>query len=161
MTVQQFTNEIKELYSKHLPNSAIVCDYSYVLFPSIHIKPYLIKDKTEAHGNIVNNDLFHITFRVNKPKGKAMTGYTNETEINEDLEIECLAKSYFIKPINDYYVYSSKKLSFRKTTGSPEKILKALDKFFIKLVESLKDDLANDRITSDYVEIVKQKLNVE
>lgn len=160
MTVEKFTNEIKEVYAKYLPNSAINSYFSAHIFPCISVKPFLIASKDEAHGSIIQNDLLHISFRITRPNTRAMDDYTKETEITEDLSIECLYHSYLTKPTNPNMVYGSRKLKFRKTTGSPEKIIASLDRFFNQLLEALKDDVENNMITDDHIELVKQKIGV-
>ncbi len=164
MLLSEFKNELKAIYSNFFDGSAITVNfYKSSIFKSVIIKAYLIKDQTEAINNITLNDMFRISFQITKNDiqkefNKNDLTDNNDLMLTNDLVIECWDKYYTIKPDNKYMAYSSKSVSFRKTSGSPQKILKTLENFFQKLHNQLHDDLKKDLIHNNHIELLKLRL---
>lgn len=100
------------------------------------------------------NDIFQIRFMIDLPDN------FNESEnLPEKLTITSSARCYKIKPENiKYLAYESRAIPFRKTTGTPEKIIQVVGKFIDKLYEQFTADYKNGNITNNYIEIVKENL---
>lgn len=100
------------------------------------------------------NDIFQIRFMIDLPDN------FNESEnLPENLTITSSARNYKIKPEKlKYLAYESRTIPFRKTTGTPEKIIQVVGKFIDKLYEQFTADYKNGNITNNYIEIVKENL---
>ena len=153
MKVNQFLETIKESYKKEFPESMIIAKVNKGLGNSIYIKCYLAGNEKEFHNGISQNDMFSITFWMHKLSNEINL----ESELPENLYLECSDKSYLIKPDTEYMCYSRKNLSYRKTLGS-EKIIKSLDKFFKKLRSELEKDIKENNIHDSHIQLLKEKL---
>lgn len=109
---------------------------------------YLAKDSTEVASGIMGNDMFHIMFNIEK------------SSMENNYFIEAYQKSYAIKPENQYLYYSSKNLSFRRNSGDRDKILKIFEKFVKQLKNSIIEDYNNNNIHDNFIELVKNKLDL-
>ena len=98
--------------------------------------------------------MFRITFNISL-HGKF--DYDND-ELPEELVMEAWANSYLIKPDNTYLCYESRKIPYRKTKGSAEKLIATADKFFGKLYDMVLEDFNNGNIHDNYIELVKENL---
>ena len=100
------------------------------------------------------NDIFHISFMMSLPDN------FNESEnLPETLTITSCERCYKIKPEKiKYLAYELRAIPFRKTTGTPEKIIQVIGKFIDRLHESFTEDYNNGNITDNYIEIVKENL---
>lgn len=102
------------------------------------------------------NDIFQIRFIIDLPDN------FNESEnLPKNLTITSNARDYKIKPEAEkikYLVYEYRRIPFRKTTGTPEKIIQVIGKFIDKLYEQFATDYKNGNITNNYIEIVKENL---
>lgn len=153
MKTIELLNSIKESYIKQFPNSIIIAQLHKGIGKSLYVKCYMSGKKEEFHNGIEENDMLSVTFWChNIPRDTEL-----DSELPENIEMECTEKSYLIKPENKYLCYGRRKLSYRKTQGT-EKIIKSLDKFFVKLKESLENDLENGNITDDHKELLISKL---
>ena len=102
----------------------------------VYLDFYLASGEEEVFNNYLINDMFHISFDLFK-KGDTFT------LVNR-------SNSYLIKPIYDTWcAYNRHKVSYRKTSGDFNKILKTLDNFFKKLTTQLKEDLNNKVISEN------------
>lgn len=156
-TIKEFLNLVENTYNKHFPNSICQATLYKGLGTSISINCYLAGNKEELINGYVQNDMFSIRFWMHENENNLQNA-TLETILNDNLKIECDAKSYTIKPDNDYMCYGRKKLSYRKTTGDYTKILKSLDKFFSKLKDELKKDLEDNKIHDNFKELLVNKI---
>ena len=100
------------------------------------------------------NDIFQISFMLPLPDN------FNESEnLPENLTITSNSRCYKIKPEKiKYLAYESRTIPFKKTTGTPEKIIQVIGKFIDRLYESFTADYQNGNITNNYLEIVKENL---
>jgi len=153
MKINELLNQIKESYKKEFPNSKIIVELNKCLGTSIYLKCRLSNDKSEVANGILENDMFSITFWGNLPNDTTL-----ESEVPENLTLECTDKSYLTIPEESYMCYGRRKLSYRKTTGA-EKIVKALDNFFKKLKKQLVEDLEQNKIHNNHKELLISKLN--
>jgi hypothetical protein len=157
MKTKELIAAIENTYNKHFPYSKISVKFS-TFYPSISIKCFLAGDKNENSGGYWDNDILYVGFMIS---GENFKEFPKNTTLDSELGIIALennAKSYHVKPDNQYMVYGRKELTFRKIQGNPEKILKSLDVFFERMKSSLQDDLNNDRIHKNHVNLVMSKL---
>lgn len=157
ITVNEFMQLVKETYSKQFPNSICEVNLFKCLGTSITINCYLAGDKKELYNGYVQNDMFSIDFWMHESEN-GLKGATLESVMSDNLLIECRAKSYRIKPDNKYICYSSRNLSYRKTSGDYTKIIKSLEKFFIRLKTQLNKDLEENQIHDEFKQLVIKKL---
>ena len=151
-------DEIKKRYNLHFPYSWCRIEHSSNLYNSVWIHLYTVKTVSEAHNNIIQNDMLSIEFKIERPSGELAKGTNTLSEINEPLILINNCKSYILKPTDKYLYCSRKQLQFRKVVGSPDKIIHTLEKFFIQLKTELETDLKNDMIHTDHLELLKTKL---
>ena len=135
-----------EKYGKKLPKSLVkftkgILGDNTTMFVSC----YLAQNEKEEINGYFDNDMFNIYFRVRK-NGE------------DSYVLENMAKSYFIKPTSEYYAYSRRELSFRKTSGNAEKITASFDKFLDQLMNALNEDLESGNIHDNHVALLKEKL---
>lgn len=87
---------------------------------------YIAGSKDEVFNGIIQNDMIHVSFTITLKNGI----YTLENKAN----------SYLIAPqVNKYMAYESIRIPFRKTKGDFNKVYAALERFIIKLSDSLLD----------------------
>ena len=158
MKVNEFIKEVKMSYSEQFPLSACAVEYSDNLYRSIGINCKLAGKKEENSGGYWENDMFHIRFSISAPDAQLPKGTTEETDLPEVIQLEVWDKSYLTKPENKYMAYGRRRLKFRKTTGTPESIVKTLDKYFKAIRTQLEEDVKNENITADHIELLKAKL---
>lgn len=159
MKLNELLTGIKEAYGKYFPESLCKVQYSDNLYSSIYINCYIGKDKEEFANGIMQNDMLGISFLIDSNGKQLPKGLIADSEIPESLLLENKSKSYLTKPENQYLCYSNKSISFRKTKGEGEKIIKTLDKFFKKLHDELVAELEADNIHDSHKELLIKKLN--
>jgi len=158
MNTTQLITEIEKTYYNHFPKSKIFVKFNTNLYRSISITCCLAGDKSENISGYWDNDILNVRFRIIGEKFKEFSKNVDLESELETVSLENYSKSYHVKPTSPYMVYSSKQLSFRKIDGNPEKIIKSLDGFFIKLKNSLLADLETDNIHPNHLELVKNKI---
>lgn len=159
MKINEFCTKLTETYNKYFPESKCNAIFYFAnVYPSISISCFLVKNASEAINEIIQNDLFSIRFTIDTQSGEFTKGTTNESEISTNLKMESNAKSYTIKPTCNYLAYSSKSLSFRKTIGNPEKIIKSFDSFCQKLRESVIESYQTGLIHPNHKSIIESKI---
>ena len=149
MKFETFHAEIIKKYAEHF-NGKCNVDLCRIYGRFIWIEMRL----SEKINVCKQNDIFQINFMIDLPNN------FNESEnLPETLTITSNQRCYKIKPEKiKYLAYESRKIPFRKTTGTPEKIIQVVIKFIDKLYESFTADYMNGNITNDYIEIVKENL---
>lgn len=125
-TVSEFMQEIRDLYNNYFPASTCSVRLVKSLGTALWIDCYLAKDASECENGISGNDMFHISFWF--PDDFA--GLTNDSLVPDFLTMEISQKIIKTAPDNDYMAFGAESLPFRRVKGSPDKILKTLDKYF-------------------------------
>lgn len=150
MKMEDLKNDLKKIYNFKFKNSGVVIhDYSNFWGNNKEcfvIKLYLSENEKECANNIIENDMFNISFEVEK---------VGENEYI----LKAFDTSYVIIPSIEYMYYGRKKVAFRKTKGDYYKILKAFTKFCGDLKESVIADIKGEKIHDNFKEIVKQKID--
>lgn len=169
MTVGEFINSVKAIYNKYFADSECVAQNLKVLgMEYIGIKWYLSKDRSETAHGIRDNDMLWVTFNIdledNTESGRVYDMYIYDNSSKNDrpmpgtITLEVKQKSYLTSPEVKYMAYGRRDLPYRKTTGTPQKILNTLDKYAQKLHASLEADLASGVIHPNHQELVRAKL---
>ena len=159
MTVQDFMNKIEDTYHKYFPNSA--CFARFKLFmghPYIAIHCFFAKDKSELSGGYWENDMINISFNINLPKDIESV----EDTMPDSVVLETLNGTSFLtkpyKPEDKYCAYGTTKVPFRKTTGTPTKIITAFDKFSKKLYDAIVTEYNEEHLDDKHAELAKNKI---
>ena len=162
MKMNDFTAAIKRSYDEQFPESLCSAKYNGNIWRSITVTCKLAGNRDEVSGGIWENDILHISFSIATEAGELPKGTTEESELPETLVLEIERKSYMIAPTpaEPYNAYSRRILKFRKTTGTPEKIVKTFSKYFKDLKAQLETDLNAGAIHPNHIEIVKAKINL-
>lgn len=150
MSMEDLKNDLKKIYNfKFAKSGVIIHDYTNFLGSKKEcfvIRLYLSENEKECANNIIENDMYNISFEVEK---------IGENEFI----LKAFDTSYVIIPSNEYMYYDRKKIAFRKTKGDYAKILKAFTKFCGDLKESVIADIKGEKIHGNFKEIVKQKID--
>lgn len=155
--MKDFLQEIEKTYGKYFTNSKCVVEFGS-LYKSIYVRCYLVNNKNESINNIVQNDMFSISFSIKTENGEFSKDINLESLVPENLVIEVTDNSYTIKPELQYMAYGRRKLNYRKTKGDSTKLLKTFDKYFKKLSEELKKDIEENNIHDNHIQLLKEKL---
>lgn len=131
----ELASELQEAILKIFPKSGVVVKFSAHLYPSITIWFMLAKNKSECPNGIVQNDIAYQTLSIHG-KGKEID---KDGGLPELLTIENHANSFTIKSTSPYMAYGRMVVPFRKTTGSPEKIIEYTKKYFMLFKKMLND----------------------
>ncbi len=158
MNLSELTTRIESSYREYFPESKIFVEYSGKMYSSIWVRCFIAGAKTENSGNYWDNDMMRVSFRIQGENGQELPDLQADSEL-PNLSIENHAKSYHIKPDSIYLVYENRRMSYRKTTGTPEKIVASLDMFFKSLQAQILQDYTAGRIHANHTEIVKIKLD--
>jgi len=169
MTVGEFIDQVKQIYNEYFPNSECVADNRKVMgLEYIMIRWYISRDSSEVAHNIRANDMLHVTFNIDledNTESGAMYNvaiYDNNSKnsmpMPANITLDVMDNSYFIAPEDRYMAYSRRRLPFRKTKGTPEKILATLRKYAEKLHTMLAEDLANGAIHKEHEALLRSKL---
>ncbi len=169
MTVGEFINSVKTIYNKYFPDSECIAQNRKIFGQEyIQIIWFLSKDSSETAHGIRDNDMLHIAFDIdledNTKSGEVyeMTIYDNSSKNDKPMPatitLNVQHKSYLTAPEISYYAYGRRALPFRKTTGTPQKILDTLDKYAQKLHDLLESDLNEGKLHSNHTELVQRKL---
>ena len=152
VSIQGFIDALKSSYAKYFPHSRCITKLSR--YGCLYINCYLAGDGHELSGGYWENDMFKIGFVIDMGRGVDATH-----TIPSELVLECTSHYYFTKPDVSYVAYGSKSVPFRKVKGSPEKCLKAFEKFVERLKLAITDDLHNDVLHKNHTNLVKAKIS--
>lgn len=169
MTIEEFIAKVKEIYAKYFPDSECVAKNLKTLgMEYIRIGWFLSADASECPHNIRLNDLLHVAFTIdledNTESGKMYEMWTydnsqkNTGYMPGTITLEVNDKIMYCKSDSRYMAYSSINFPFRKTTGSPEKILATLDKYANVVYNTVVTCLDGGKIPEDRVEFVRTKV---
>jgi len=161
MKTSEFKTKVTELYNKYFPKSLCAVKVSSDLYRSMWIDCYLAKDRSEFPNGIDLNDMFNISFRIEAGENKELSKACVKEDgvLPETILITNRSNSYAIKPpAGSYLCYYRTNIQFRKTTGSAEKVLETLEKFFTKMKSSLEFDLKADKIHKNHLDLLLLKL---
>ena len=154
MTVKEFCDKAKDIYSKYFPNSMCNARLYKGLGRAITIDLYLAGSVDEFPNKISHNDMFNISFWIHDlPRDAEL-----DSEMPEVITLTSNRHNYAIAPENKYLYADSRSVAFRKTVGSPEKCLQAFERFVKKLYDSVKTDLENGTTHPNFIDMLNSKL---
>lgn len=139
-TAPELAGEIIKVHNKYFPNSYIHSEYSRNISPSIMVKIALSSSKKEAPYNILDNDPAITQFAIH------LKGSVDEDDSTLTGPITVERFRGIGLAWNYPGGFEKVKIPFRKTTGDPQKILKAFDRYFSRLRDAVKEnaDALND-----------------
>ena len=169
MTIEEFITRVKEIYAKYFPNSECVARNLKTLgMEYIRIGWFLSADASECSHNIRTNDLLHVDFTIdledNTESGKLYEMWTYDNSAKNTgympnfITLDINDKVVFCKAKRQYMAYDYINLPYRKTKGTPEKILTTLDRYASILHNKVSELLANDEIPDNRKDFVESKL---
>lgn len=150
MKFEEFKTEIKGKYAENFNGACVVRKY-VCLGKSIVIDCYLGEAQT---GTISDNDMLKVAFNISLPDN---FNYDTD-ELPEKLIMVAWNNSYLIKPEDDYLAYSTRKIPYRKATGTAEKLVEVAAKFFNKMYTLIREDYTSGNIHDNYTEVVEQNV---
>ena len=154
MKYKEFENEIKAVYAAKFPKSLCTCTLIKGFGKYIFIDCYLGAGDDEFPHRIAENDAIYTKLTIDLPRN-----WTEETELPETMTLEAIRNSIKHKPPQDEsYLYCKyTKVSFRKTTGDAEKIIKAFTRFVDRLHNEISEQYANDNLLPGDMELFANK----
>ena len=102
--------------------------------------------------------MINISFNINLPKDiESVDDYMPDSVVLETMHgTSFLTKPY--KPEDKYCAYGTTKVPFRKTTGTPTKIITSFDKFSKKLYDTIVSEYNADHLANKHAELAKTKI---
>ena len=149
-SADDLSKELKKVILKHFPKSMAQAKFSKSLVPSVVVWFTIGKDKSEYPSGIYDNDPVLQMFMI--------YGFSKDGRPSDKIQLEQHRGGGFtIKPVkNKYMAYETHKVKLRKTTGTPQKIIATMDKYFAKLKAELKKNLS--AMTDEHQQLVKSKI---
>jgi hypothetical protein len=128
----ELAKEIEAAILKIFPLSFVSASYSTNLKSSISIYFALGRDKSEWANGIVQNDPAYSIFKV--------WGIGENSTLTDNLELKMLTGGniYTLPPEGSHLAMGRHKVSFRKSKGNRDKILKGVNTYFKRLKDELK-----------------------
>lgn len=154
MKYSEFEQRIKEIYAAKFPDSICLCVLNTTLGGYISIDCYLAGNIDEFPHRIADNDAISVKLNIDLPRG-----WEHDDELPDTMTLEAIRNSVKHKPSQDesYFYCKYTKVSFRKTTGDAEKIIKAFAKFVDRLHKEISEQYANDNLLPDDMELFARK----
>lgn len=152
MKFEQFKTEIEKLFAEKFGKSYCGCKIYKCLGNSITIDCRLAENTSECPHNIASNDMMKICFAIVLPDG-----WNEADELPENLTMEAWDNNIKVKPTNDYLYCESKKVSYRKTSGTAKKLIAAFGKFVDRLYTLIKEEYQAENLLDYDMELIKAK----
>ena len=152
MKFNEFQERIMTAYATKFPKSLCTCTLGFGKY--IFIDCYLGAGEDEFTHRIKENDAIYTKLSIDLPRN-----WTEENELPDTMTLEAIRSSIKHKPPQDEsYLYCKyTKVSFRKTTGDAEKIIKAFTRFVDRLHKKISEQYANDNLLPDDMELFARK----
>lgn len=154
MKYRELENEIKAAYAAKFDKSICLCVLNMTLGGFISIDCYLAGNTDEFPHRIAENDAISVKLNIDLPRG-----WKHDDELPDTMTLEAIRNSIKHKPPQDesYFYCKYTKVSFRKTTGDAEKIIKAFTRFVDRLHKEISEQYANDNLLPDDMELFARK----
>ena len=162
MTYGEFKSQIENAYKQRFPNSGISITLGALGEDTCFIRLYLGENQSEFINGIAGNDILHVGFAVyqNEDIYGDNPKLTDDLELPDTLIMKVYQNSITTIPDNPYMTYGSVSLPYRKTKGSPEKILQVFSKDVDILKQTLENLYKEGKIHDNHKEIVEKKLGI-
>lgn len=152
MKFAEFKEKIEGEYNKRFDKSLCRCRIFKCLGKSITIDFALAANEREVVSNIMDNDLMRTSFIIHLPK---------EWEENDDLPemmiLEHLKGQLKIKTENRNLYCDYRKITFRKTKGDADKMIKAFSRYIDRLKDALVEEYKANNLFDRDMELVREK----
>lgn len=154
MKFTEFKDKVQEEYRKILPESMCKTYIFKCLGKRVYIDCFIAGNNRELPNGIEANDMLNISFSF------ALPDNFNEgvDALPDALVMEVMKKCYRIKTESPYLYCDYHNMSYRKTRGNAEKIVKTLERYFSSLRSSLEDDLMAGNIHNNDINLLRGKL---
>ena len=152
MKFAEFKEEVKKAYAKRFPQSACEVKIFKCLGRMITIDCYMAGDKSELLYGYAANDMFAVGMSINLPDS-----FDDDDDLPENLVMEWRSSFIKAKP-ESWLAYDAESIKYRKVRGDGKKIVKACDKYFQRLRDTVDKLIAEDRIHPNYAELVSRKV---
>lgn len=153
MKFAEFKDAVKDAYKKYFPESQANVRIFNCLGKALTIDCFLAGDLSEIANSIPGNDMFWVQMWIDLPKD-----YNKENDLPDTLVMEWQRSSVAKKPEQKYLAYGAEKVKYRKVSGDAKKIVKALDKYFSRLHDTVVNLRNNDLIHEEFADLVNQKI---
>ena len=153
MKIKEFNKKVVECYGKYFDGSLCDSKIYTCLGKSLYIQCYLANNEKECAFGYFDNDPLKIKFNIN-----LSDDVTEESELNNNLILENYCKEFYTKPSESYLCYGHKSISFRKTTGDADKIIKSLDRFFKKLHDAIIEEYNKDNLKEEHKKLFEKRV---
>lgn len=141
MKAIEFQNKAREVFLKYFPNGYFRAT-GLCLGGGVHLAGGLIDNAREITAVVRERDPMNISIFIHD----GITFNDSEIELGE-LVLEFGSSSLSVIPDNPQLYYSqTHKIKSRKIKGEPEKALEALDKYFKRAKDEVKEQAALNRI---------------
>lgn len=155
----ELKNDLESEYNKVFRKSKMIVRASNNLYKCIYIDCYLAGNKDELINGYAQNDMFHISFRIDTENGEFTEKVTDDTILPENLVLENMSKSISIVPENRFLAYSSVDVPFRKVKGDCQKMVNAFEKFVIRLYQKVAELEKDGKIHDNFKNLVADKIH--
>ena len=154
MKYKEFQDRIMTAYAAKFPKSLCTCTLIEGFGKYIFIDCYLGAGVDEFPHRIKENYAINVKLNIDLPRG-----WEHDDELPDKMTFEAIRNSIKHKPPqNESYLYCKyTKVSFRKTTGDAEKIIKAFTRFVDRLHNEISEQYANDNLLPDDMELFARK----
>ena len=154
MKYKEFQERIITAYAAKFPKSLCTCTLIEGFGKYIFIDCYLGAGVDEFPHRIKENDAINVKLNIDLPRG-----WGHDDELPDTMTFEAIRNSIKHKPPqNESYLYCKyTKVSFRRTTGDSEKIIKAFTRFVDRLHKKISEQYANDNLLPDDMELFARK----
>ena len=153
MKFAEFKTQIEETYKSKFGKSHVKCHIWKCLGKSIiAIDMRLAENLRECPYQIADNDMIRAGFLIRLPDR-----WTEENDLPENLTMEAIKATIKIKPVESWLYCSGRKISYRKTTGSAEKLILAFGKFVDRLHTAIVEEYNNNNLLDFDMELVRNK----
>ena len=154
MKFKEFQDRIMTAYAAKFPKSLCTCTLIEGFGKYIFIDCYLGAGVDEFPHRIKENDAINVKLNIDLPRG-----WEHDDELPDTMTFEAIRNSIKHKPPqNESYLYCKyTKVSFRKTTGDAEKIIKSFTRFVDRLHNEISEQYANDNLLPDDMELFARK----
>ena len=153
MTFQDFKNNIENVYHNKFENSAVTCRIFKCLGSrSISISCYMAANNKECISGIPANDMMRISFFISLPNT-----WNKDCPLPDNLTLRCDSKNIKVKPENEILYCSTKKVSYRKTSGDPDKLIKSFKRFVDRLYEAVEAEYRAENLLDYDMSLCSEK----
>lgn len=161
MKFSEFNGKIKEAYARKFPKSMCVCSIHNSLGGYISIDCFLASSREEFPHYISQNDAINTKLDIDLPQNK--DGWNAESELPDTFTIKALRTGIKCKPPKEMsYLYCDyAKVTFRKTTGNADKIIKAFEKFVDRLYVAISEQYNNGNLLPNDEALFKGKYDMK